>query len=298
MKLKSIFYGILGILCCMACTDDEKVTPRDEGFELRFEFPQGTNDWDKTAQEIQEKYGVYLIYKDIDSTHLRKTWTSVNSLYAGEGLTNDQAAFHIKFLKEHIFAYLPPKVTERALPIYYYLVYNYRNSTASTAPMMNTSNGIDYWVNSIFSKNQPTISTEAQYRECRYRMMRHMIENLYKHGNIVASKDFHNGFNYQTEYNLYTSTDLNYYLKRGFPGTALGDNMLIQKPPYSIKSFTPDMNFLGYINVVMLYTPEEFEAAYPKKSYSLIHTKRDYIVKYMKEKYKIDLEAIYRGPEL
>lgn len=297
MKLKSIFCGILGILCCMACTDDENITSRDEGFKLSFEFPQGTNEWDKTAQEIQEKYGVYLIYKDIDSTHLRKTWTSVNSRYAGESLTDDQAAFHIKFLKEHIFAYLSPEVTAQALPIYYYLVYNYRNSTASLSPMMNTSNGIDYWVNSIFSKKQPTISTEAQYRECRYRMMRCIFEKLSAHGNIVASKDFHNGFDYKTALNRYDPTGFNHPLKRGFPGTASGDNMNIQEVS-SINSFTPEMNFLGYINLVMLYTPEEFEAKYPEASWTLIHTKRDYIVKYMKEKYKIDLEAIYRGPEL
>ena len=55
---------IMGLFA--SCYDEKALTPTEDGEGMsRYEFPQGTNAWDKDIEEIAEKFNVYLIYKDL-----------------------------------------------------------------------------------------------------------------------------------------------------------------------------------------------------------------------------------------
>lgn len=297
MNLKYIYIMMIGMCFGIACQDEEAVTPREAVLESRFKFPQGNDEWDKTAREIRDEFGVFLIYTGFDTLSLRRQWSTGSSLYYGDTLTDEQAASHVKFMKEHVFAYLNPEITKQALPLYYYLAYNYGSlSFGSFSASCNSFDGLDFWVSSIYLEKEPTISTWEQYRNRRYRNLRYIFLKIYERGNVVASKEFHDGFDYTSEISSTVSAP-NYFKKRGFCGLANGDNIVIQGI-YSISLMTPELNFLVYINVCMRYKQDEFEVAFPKEDFPMIHEKRKFVIKYMKEKYNVDLEAIAQGPEL
>ena len=76
--LKTQIYWILllSLLGLASCGDDDNIG-FVEKFDLQqFDFPQGDNPWDKEIEQIAKDWGMYIIYKDVDSTHLNKMWTS------------------------------------------------------------------------------------------------------------------------------------------------------------------------------------------------------------------------------
>ena len=62
--------GLLSL--ATGCYDEDAVPPSGNYSTLRFEFPQGDNPWDHDAEEIYEKYQVYLLYKDITDYDLNR----------------------------------------------------------------------------------------------------------------------------------------------------------------------------------------------------------------------------------
>lgn len=63
-----------------ACTPSEDpITPSGNYSVLRMEFPQGNNSWDEDIKEIHDKYGVYLLYKDITPADLNRKWTGIGT---------------------------------------------------------------------------------------------------------------------------------------------------------------------------------------------------------------------------
>ena len=48
-----------------SCNDEDTIIPREAEVVLRYEFPQGTNEWDEIAKEIKEKHDVYLILVEL-----------------------------------------------------------------------------------------------------------------------------------------------------------------------------------------------------------------------------------------
>ena len=70
--LQTMIFVLLG---CVSCTDDDNVKNSDSFNMLRFDFPQGNNSWDKEIEQIAEEWGMYIIYKSVDSTDLNRAWT-------------------------------------------------------------------------------------------------------------------------------------------------------------------------------------------------------------------------------
>ena len=67
-----------------------------------------------------------------------------------------------------------------------------------------------------------------------------------------------------------------------------------KQPNYNSGGFYRDF-FSLYIRAAMRFSPEEFYEKYPKEKYPLISEKYELVVRYMKDKYGIDLPGIAKG---
>lgn len=318
MKWRNYLYGV----CCLAlfasCYDEDALTVDEGGEDLvRFEFPQGTNPWDETIVAIQQKFNVFLIYKDIQASDLNRAWTGgvAGQQYGGEGLIDEaQAEFMVDFMQNHVFAYLTPQITQKVLPMYYYLVYDCHASVVFgpfnlKAPVKTSFEGMDYWSLCMFYGESDPMSdmfygrievpeTPTDFLMWRGNILLKILRIAYDKGNIVMPEEFQNGFDYKTEivsgYGM--EDDPNYYVKRGFPGQSVSFPSLhvLQR----ITNTNPSDNFFAYIHLGMRYTSEALEDLYPKAKYPFLWEKRQYVLDYMKNKYELDLEAMAEGPEI
>lgn len=305
MKLKYVLLAVLSYGFVVACSDEEKIVPGEDGVNARYEFPQGTDEWDDLAKTIKEDHDVYMIYKDFTQLDISRAWTAAYEKdYNGESLTGEQANAQMKFMKQHFLDYLPTELTRSVLPLYYYLISEYRTesisgTSVSKSLITNFSDGLDFWVSSICTSTETTFpDTREKLKEHRVRIMKQFLEAAINRGVIEIPSSFNKDFDYTTAIKTYSwdSDDPNYYLKRGFLGSISGDSFNLGSI-YSISDVTQAKNFLTYVFSGMRYTEEEFLAKFPAE-YTLIHKKRLEVINYMKEKYHVDLEAICQGPVL
>lgn len=292
MKLKYL-YPIL-IAGCMgsACSKEDHLTASTSALPLRYEFPQGDSERDQTAAAIAEKYGVYLIYKNIDTMDFRRSWTNtLNYIYTAQSLNEVQADFQIQFMQNHIFPYVPQALCRKILPPYYYLLADFKRSGSD---VMNYTDGLDFWISSIFTAAQPALPTPEQQKEYRVRIFRQILGTAFNRELIVLPDEFNEGFDYQSAISSWSGAD-NYYVKRGFPGSTPSDGYNLGSL-YSLPS--PGDNFISYLFLCIRYTEEEFQTDFPAADYPFIGQKRQWVKSYVKEKYGFDLQAIAEGPEL
>ena len=320
MNLKNLFYVFVGCMVLFtACYDESPLVADLEESNsglLRFEFPQGTNSWDKDLKEIQEKFGVYVIYKDIDSTDLNRSWTGtfVGTKYYGEGSADEQAEYVVNFLKNHIFANLTPEITERVFPMYWFIVYD-SHTIFDLGGIMTMKlaaqyryDGLDFWSMCWFyGEPDPlqggieTPETDEELWEERVDILWNILDKAFENGNIKVPDTFYTRFDYETEivYGTGLELDANYYVMRGFPGNFYGATYNNGAGFYqltSIDGISPEENFLEYIHLCMWKTEEELNMKWPKATYALLWEMRAFVIDYMKNTYNIDLEAIARGP--
>lgn len=320
MNWKNLLYGILGCLLLTACYDEDPLTADVEegGGLLRFEFPQGVNSWDDDIKAIQEKFGVYVIYKDIDSSELNRSWTGtlMGTQYYGGSSTDEQAEYVVNFLKNHIFANLTPEITERVLPMYWFIVYD-SHTLFDFAGIMTLKmavqyryDGLDFWSMCWFYGDPDPMYGGIETPESAYDFWKEretilweIMERSFNQGNIAIPEGFSTGFDYETEIVNGTGHELdaNYYVMRGFPGRYYGPTYNNGNGFYQlnrISDITPEENFLEYIYLCMWKTEEDLNEKWPKNIYTFLWEKRAYVIDYMKSTYGIDLEAIARGPEM
>ena len=305
MKNNFIYLILTGIVLFTSCYKEAPIVPSEISLiDSRFEFPQGDNPWDLLAEDIHNKYGIYLIYKDIDSMDLNRSWYATSANNSGSDLTDQQAEAHMNFMSEHIFNYLSPAITKGAIKPLYYLVYNFYGYSAAAygrAPLLNYTNGIDFWVNSIFNEATQTMPADpAKLKEYRVLTMMPILQNAYLRGNIQLSDDFFDLFDFVTPIDMYSPDSPDYYLTRGFPGKLLDDKYEFEASYMfyeGVSLYTHDYTFKVYLFLALRYSKEELEAQYPSASYPLIHTGRDTIIDLLKDTYGIDLCAIEQGPQ-
>lgn len=318
MKNKfKIISWFLAAIFCMGCEKEDTLTPSEGGILSRFEFPQGNQSWDETAKEIYNRFGVYVIYKDLSNPDFNHSWTGAAGLsYFGGSLNDQQAEIAVNFLKRHIFAYLDRRILAKIFPPYWYLAYNFYSEYVfipglppSRVPQRFIQDGLDFWVTCLFwdpstgfSEPADTPQTAEEWRKYRGEIMQLLLASACDKGNIVAPAGFHDGIDYQKK--LSSSSDAykedpDFYIVRGFPGIRMGSVGFSLGKLSSITNTNPANNFVAYLQMCIRYTKEEYEEMYPssKSCYRLIWQKRNLLIDYMKTQYGIDLEAIARGPE-
>ena len=153
---------IFVLLGCVSCTDDDNVKNSDSFNMLRFDFPQGNNSWDKEIEQIAEEWGMYIIYKSVDSTDLNRAWTSSYDtfapIYVCDEPSDEDIQLYLGLIKEWLLGSLDKTNKEhlKQLPLYLYLVNNYRDNNPRSPTyrrhiQLNTS-GFDYWCLSFTSE--------------------------------------------------------------------------------------------------------------------------------------------------
>lgn len=129
MKTKIILLAASLLFMLTACNKESDLTPSDNFSIVRFTFPQGNNSWDADIKAIYDEYNVYLIYKDVTPQDLNRQWTSLGTgkLWYGNDLTDEQVAFYVNFMKNHVFSYISPEIAKLALPVKIYMLDNLRS---------------------------------------------------------------------------------------------------------------------------------------------------------------------------
>ena len=118
---------MLSLLGLASCGDDDNIG-FVEKFDLQqFDFPQGDNPWDKEIEQIAKDWGMYIIYKDVDSTHLNKMWTSpiyYDPIYVCKTPSDEDVQVYLELVKTWLLGSLDKnKDSDRKqLPFYLYLV--------------------------------------------------------------------------------------------------------------------------------------------------------------------------------
>ena len=318
--MKWIYY----ILCCVgivgvftSCYDEKALPPTEDGEGMsRYEFPQGTNSWDKDIEEIAEEFNVYLIYKNFKPADFNRSWTGVaGSDYKAQDLTDEQAEFATNFMKNHIFAYLNKEVTKKVLPMYYYMASDYHYVwrldlgfmvMEQKVMMPDVFDGMDFWAICLFADDDSEMDvseiieapvTKEDYYYRRRGILLHILRTAYEKRNIEIPAGFENGFDYQSDvkYEYGQEGDKDYYVRRGFPGISNGDDLNSVK---NIGEMNNEKNFQAYIHLCAYYTAEALEEMWPQAEYPFLWEKRSFILNYMKTKYNLDLEAMAEGPEI
>lgn len=121
---KTILYTLLALLSLTSCTSDEDpIEPTGNYSVLRFDFPQGNNDYDMEIKKIYDDFGIFIIYKDITSPDLNRRWTSLGTDKLKDYVPIKEAdiPFYVSFLRNHVFNYLTGDLAKRAFPVKMYI---------------------------------------------------------------------------------------------------------------------------------------------------------------------------------
>jgi lipoprotein len=144
---------LVGLMALCSCADDKlgEVPVHDLN---RFEFPQGNNPWDKEIEQIANDWGMYIIYKNVDSTNLNQVWTMPdfrNPIYVCDEPSDEQIQEYLRIIEEGLLTTLDKaKENDRKqLPVYLYLVNNFRDNNQKSETYGKTVqiklDGFDYW---------------------------------------------------------------------------------------------------------------------------------------------------------
>lgn len=322
--MKSIYKLWLFIACLtlVSCYDEDTITPTVFGDSGRFEFPQGDNSWDQDIVDIYEQFGIRFIYKDIIDKDFTKSWlsgtTSNKSFHGGGTINDDMTRFYITFMKEHVLQYLTPQITEKIFPMYWYLVFDFYSKTVYTETYTAYSQYkshadlgmLDCWITCFWGQTVPANKTpqtawlspqagdKTSYTRRRMIILNDVLVAAIGKGNIVMPAEFEVGLDFttrlvtgETEVN---KANANYYKTRAFPGRVNTSNGEYTKPLAAVTK--AEQTFIYYLQLAMRYTQEELDELLSLADYPLMKGKFDFVQKYMKETYNIDLSAIANGP--
>lgn len=320
MRWIYILCSIVVMGCFSSCYDEKALTPTEDGEGMnRYEFPQGTNAWDKDIEEIAEKFNVYLIYKNFKHADFNRAWSGggLGIEYYGEDLSDEQAEASTRFMKEHIFAYLNEKIISKVLPMYWYMAYDLHviNNIAGIFIFKNPQTeyweGLDFWVVCLVGEDPADSGmmpggakidfpvTKRDFFLRRGEILKTILLKSIEKENIELPAGFETGFDYKTDILTedWEKEDENYYLNRGFPGK-MGSFDGGISAPYTIKDINNIQNFKDYICFCLYYSVGELDEEFPRSQYPFLREKRDFVANYLKTKYSIDFDAIVEGPEI
>ena len=229
---RTILYTTLGLLSLTACnSDEEALDPTGNYSVLRFEFPQGDNDFDHEIKSIYDDYGIFIIYKDITSADLNRRWTSLGTDKLQDYVPVKEAdiPFYVDFLRNHVFNYLTNDLAKRAFPVKMYICEQFgdydkipsdlsgtgigtgRPSTETGGgtgtgnkinqilTLNNSSRLFDYWAVS-FSRDGIDKKDKDEMRLARIRFIYLTIKEAYMAGTIVDTPEALSLLNFEKPY--------------------------------------------------------------------------------------------------
>ncbi len=150
------------------------------------------------------------------------------------------------------------------------------------------------------------VDKAAALKTKRFNFINQILTPQRLDGTIPEPEGFRDGIDFTTAWSKYNPSSVNYPPTRGFilwikdTGKEMAWGSVYMSY-YAKENYNSGGNyydyFWSYVRAAMYYTPEEFYAKYPKDKYPLVSRQYEAAVKYMKDKYGIDLPGIAKGPQ-
>ena len=384
-----IYITVASLITMTACTPSEDpITPSGNYSVLRMEFPQGNNSWDEDIKEIHDKYGVYLLYKDITPADLNRKWTGIGTgkLYYGDDVPGTEVPYYVDFFKNNVFPYASTEMIQKNFPVKIYLQKDFRGvdpnlgggddsgtggtggtgtggtgtggtggtgtGTGGTGTGTGTGtggtgtgtgsteiyipdvagftptkfDGFDYWAISFSNTELYWLQKRAELKDKenktdvekaelakanetmavkRFSFINQFLTSQRMDNTLPEPEGLRDGMDFVSSLNRSNPNHKNYVFNRGLirwvDDNGVEEESLwsiytsyYKQPNYNSGGFYRDF-FSLYIRAAMRFSPEEFYEKYPKEKYPLISEKYELVVRYMKDKYGIDLPGIAKG---
>lgn len=316
---RTILYMLFGLLTLTACDkSDDPLEPSGNYSVLRFDFPQGNNPYDQDIVDIHDEYGTYVIYKDITDQDINRQWQSLGTSkpQTCDAVPAEDVQYYVDFFKKHVLDYVSPETAKLALPVKVYFIENLRNldgttgsggtDTGSDSQVVSVkTDGFDYWSLSFKRDANGELPKDAQtLRYARCMFIYTMIKTAYENNLIEEDMDVRAKLDTETplKYNRTDRRDPNFTWNRGYADRVSESNLtetnyvVISQIVKGNSAYKTEFDyFLSYCRLAMYYGRAYVENKY--KNYPLVLEVYNDIVAYMLEKYGIDLEGIYDGPD-
>lgn len=264
MLKKNIYWMILVALfgCCLSCGDDQdNLAPLSDVDLQPLKFPQGNNPWDKEIEQIAKDWGMYIIYKDVDSTLLNRIWTTSmegRQTYTCDPLNDDEIQVSLALVKNWLLGSLDKERKEdlKELPYYFYLVknYGYKGYENELVPVMLNKNGFNYWSLSF---------TTEQFSDGIDKEMTHTVACAFSYpglktrflsGEYVVAPDFE----YMSDYESKIGT--RYHSFEDF----------LQENPWIVQIYPEEVDQRAQYKMMMRYSQHELDPvnAYQRRGFA------------------------------
>ena len=304
MKMKHL-YKIISVLtvalAASSCYKEDPIVATPMRDDLLFEFPQDNQDYDRRIQKIQEEYGTYVIYKDIDQNLLNRAWINLypSMTLVADPVKEEHINNYLDQLQAHLFDYCDSELMKSYFPKYFFLVNNLHrvDNGVDKAHMVAKTDGVDFWAFSL--KEKDGVMQTVNIRQARLTLAYALIKNAFDEGKIQVPASFYDGVDYKNPiydaiYSDGTAHEW-HYQQRGF--------VKYVQPSFESESRTTDItvvasdgeDFLMYVRKILYTTPAQFISEHSR--WELV-MKRYQIVLNMFNDLGIDLSAISEGPAI
>lgn len=194
-------YGMLILLSLglFACTDDDNIDITGNKSVLCFDFPQGDQPWDKEIEQIAKDWGMYIIYKGVDSVCLNKVWTNPMpsaAIFTCTEPSGEQVRQYLAVVSKYMLDMMDKTNPDdfKKLPLYLYIVNDFKNMNPKSQDFGKHTrfyqDGLDYWALSMTSEAWDADTTDKDFRlfACMYVYQR--IKEGFQTGKYEVPADF------------------------------------------------------------------------------------------------------------
>ena len=163
--MKNILWLLLSVFVTLtSCRDDDPIGVVEQDDLLQFDFPQGTNPWDEEIAQIANDWGMYIIYKDIDSMDLNMTWStrpmSTDPVLMASSITDEEVEVYLELVQDWLLASMDSTKQEdlEQLPYYFYFVKDLHDGNLDSPTYQQEmsqiyKDGFNYWALNFTSED-------------------------------------------------------------------------------------------------------------------------------------------------
>lgn len=287
------------ILAASGCYKEDPIVATPMRDDLLFEFPQDNQEHDRRIQKIQEEYGTYVIYKDIDQNLLNRAWINLypSMTLVADPVKQEHITYYLDMLQSHLFDYCDSELMKSYFPKYFFLVNNLHrvDNGVDKAHMVAKTDGVDFWAFSL--KEKDGAMQTVNIRQARLCLAYALIKAAFDEGKIQIPASFYEGVDYKNViYDaIYSDGTVHewHYQQRGF--------VKYVQPSFESEGRTTDIavvasdgeDFLMYVRKILYTPPAQFISEHTR--WELI-MRRYQIVLDVFNDLGIDLSAIAEGP--